>query len=59
MKRDIREIIEAEEYLNYKQRMARQWTADLGPLKTDYVKEYLTDAPYLVLVFKQTYGKLN
>lgn len=59
MKAKIREIIEAEEYLNYSQRMARQWTVDLTPLKTDYVKEYLTEAPCLILVFKKTYGKIK
>ncbi|XP_055304060.1 iodotyrosine deiodinase [Sitodiplosis mosellana] len=56
IKQEIREIIEAEEYLNYSQRMSRQWTTDLRPLKTDFIKEYLTDAPYLIIVFKQVYG---
>jgi iodotyrosine deiodinase len=28
----------------------------LKPLKTDWIKEYLTDAPYLILVFKQLYS---
>lgn len=56
IKCEIREIIETEEYLNYTQRMSRQWTADLRPLKTDFVKEYLTDAPYLIIIFKQVYG---
>lgn len=56
VKQEIREIIEREELLNYAQRMHKQWTTDLSPLKTDYVKEYLTDAPYLILIFKQTYG---
>lgn len=56
VKRQIRDIIEAEEYLNYTQRMARQWRADLAPLRTDHVKEYLTEAPYLILIFKQTHG---
>jgi iodotyrosine deiodinase len=28
----------------------------LKPLRTDWVKEYLTDAPYLILVFKQLYS---
>ncbi|XP_031634806.1 iodotyrosine deiodinase 1, partial [Contarinia nasturtii] len=56
IKRKIREIIETEEYLNYKQRMSRQWTADLRPLKTDFIKEYLTDAPFIICVFKQVYG---
>uniref|UniRef100_A0A1B0CFN3 Nitroreductase domain-containing protein n=2 Tax=Lutzomyia longipalpis TaxID=7200 RepID=A0A1B0CFN3_LUTLO len=56
IKQQIREIIENEEYTNYAQRMSRQWTTDLQPLRTNYVKEYLTDAPYLVLVFKQAYS---
>lgn len=56
MKKQIREIIEAEEYTNYQQRMSKQWTTDLLPLRTTYIKEYLTEAPYIILVFKQTYG---
>lgn len=56
MKTQIREIIEAEEFTNYKQRMSRQWTTDLKPLRTNHIKEYLTDAPYIILVFKQSFG---
>jgi iodotyrosine deiodinase len=56
IKQQIREIIEAEEYTNYQQRMSKQWTADLLPLRTTYIKEYLTEAPYIILVFKQTFG---
>uniref|UniRef100_A0A1I8M2S9 Nitroreductase domain-containing protein n=1 Tax=Musca domestica TaxID=7370 RepID=A0A1I8M2S9_MUSDO len=56
IKQSIRDIIESEEELNYAQRMHKQWTTDLRPLKTNHVKPYLTDAPYLILVFKQTYG---
>lgn len=52
----IRDIIENEEYANYTHRMSRQWTADLTPLQTNHEKPYLTDAPYLILVFKQIYG---
>lgn len=59
IKHEIRNIVEAEEYLNYNQRMSRQWTTDLKPLKTDFIKEYLTDAPYLIIVFKQVYGKVT
>ncbi|XP_054733051.1 iodotyrosine deiodinase [Anastrepha obliqua] len=58
LKQRIRDVIEAEEELNYAQRMHRQWTADLRPLRTNHVKSYLTDAPYLILVFKQVYGHL-
>lgn len=56
IKQKIREIIEFEEELNYKQRMSRQWTIDLRPLKTNHIKSYLTDAPYLIVIFKQVYG---
>lgn len=58
LKQKIREIIEEEEYQNYNQRMSRRWVTDLKPLKTGFIKEYLTIAPYLILVFKQTYGLL-
>ncbi|KAJ6640846.1 Iodotyrosine deiodinase 1 [Pseudolycoriella hygida] len=56
MKQAIREIIENEELENYAKRMSRKWTTDLGPLRTNHIKEYLTDAPYLILVFKKVYG---
>ncbi|XP_063981762.1 iodotyrosine deiodinase [Diachasmimorpha longicaudata] len=58
MKGDIRDVVEREERLNYYKRMGKKWTIDLTPLKTNWVKEYLTTAPYLILVFKQTYGLL-
>ncbi|XP_013115054.2 iodotyrosine deiodinase [Stomoxys calcitrans] len=56
LKKSIRDIVESEEEINYSQRMHKQWTTDLRPLKTNHVKPYLTDAPYLILVFKQIYG---
>lgn len=58
MKARIREIVEREEEINYKKRMGIKWTTDLLPLKTNWIKEYLTAAPYLILVFKQVYGFL-
>lgn len=36
--------------------MGKTWTTDLKPLRTSWVKEYLTEAPYLILVFKQTHS---
>lgn len=36
--------------------LGAQWTTDLRPLNTDWHKEYLTTAPYLIFVFKQAYG---
>lgn len=56
IKQKIREIIEEEEEINYKKRMGKVWTTDLKPLKTNWIKPYLTEAPYLILVFKQMYS---
>lgn len=57
MKSKVREIIEEEEEINYTKRMGQQWTTDLKPLRTNWVKEYLTDAPYIILVFKQMFSQ--
>ncbi len=56
VKEDVRRIVEEEEEINYAKRMGDQWVDDLRPIKTDAVKPYISDAPYLVLLFKQTYG---
>jgi len=55
----IREIIEQEEEINYIQRMGRKWTTDLKFARTNWVKPYLTTAPYLILLFKQTHGYME
>ncbi|XP_033846677.1 iodotyrosine deiodinase 1 [Periophthalmus magnuspinnatus] len=57
-KHQIRLIVEEEEEVNYRQRMGDKWVNDLARLKTNWIKEYLDVAPYLVLIFKQTYGIL-
>ncbi|XP_008311489.1 iodotyrosine deiodinase isoform X2 [Cynoglossus semilaevis] len=59
LKHQVRLIIEEEEELNYRQRMGDKWVQDLSKLKTNWIKDYLDDAPYLILVFKQTYGILS
>ncbi|KAL0831730.1 hypothetical protein ABMA28_001273 [Loxostege sticticalis] len=56
MKEAIRTIVEEEEDLNYSKRMSRQWVTDLKPFATKPVKPYLSDAPALLLVFRQTYS---
>ena len=58
VKEQIRSIVEREEEINYKKRMGDEWTNDLKPLKTNWHKQYLTEAPWLILVFKQDYGIL-
>uniref|UniRef100_A0A3Q0SGP6 iodotyrosine deiodinase n=1 Tax=Amphilophus citrinellus TaxID=61819 RepID=A0A3Q0SGP6_AMPCI len=58
MKHQIRLIVEEEEEMNYRQRMGEKWVQDLARLRTNWIKEYLDVAPYLILIFKQTYGIL-
>ncbi|XP_078412763.1 iodotyrosine deiodinase [Cetorhinus maximus] len=57
-KHQIRAIIEEEEEINYKKRMGKKWVSDLKQMRTNWIKDYLDAAPYLILVFKQTYGIL-
>lgn len=56
IKRQIREAAEAEERENYTWRMPQEWVNTLAPLNTDWHKPHLEDAPYLIIVFSQTYG---
>jgi len=56
VKEEIRRIVEEEEEMNYKKRMGEKWVEDLAKFKTTWVKPYLTECPYIVLLFKQTYG---
>jgi len=56
VKKQIRHIIEEEEEINYKKRMGVRWVKDLQSIGTNWVKEYLTEAPWLILVYKQIHG---
>jgi nitroreductase len=56
LKRQIREAAEREEHENYHGRMPSEWLQSLAPLGTDEHKPHLTDAPWLVVVFRQAYG---
>jgi nitroreductase len=55
-KRRIREAAEAEEYENYHGRMRPEWLEALAPLGTDEHKPHLTDAPWVVVLFRQSHG---
>ncbi len=55
IKLKIREAAEAEEFENYNGRMPAEWLKDLEPLQTDWRKEFLTIAPWLVVCFKKSY----
>jgi nitroreductase len=56
VKRRIREAAEAEERESYESRMPDDWLEALAPLGTDWHKEFLEVAPYLIVVFRQDYG---
>lgn len=56
MKRKIREAAEEEEKENYERRMSNEWLEVLAPLGTDWNKPHLEDAPYLIVIFRQSYG---
>jgi nitroreductase len=56
LKRAIRRAAEKEERENYEERFPPEWLEALAPLGTDWRKEFLEVAPYLVVVFKEAYG---
>lgn len=56
LKREIRCAAEREERDNYEHRFPPEWLAALAPLGTSWEKPFLEDAPYLVVVFKESYG---
>ncbi len=57
LKARIRQAAEKEEFENYHGRMSPEWIEDLKPLQTDWSKEFLEVAPYLIVVFKRSYNK--
>ncbi len=56
LKRKIREAAELEEYDFYHGRAPEEWVEALAPLGTDEHKPHLTDAPWVVVLFRQAYG---
>jgi iodotyrosine deiodinase len=56
LKRQIREAAEAEERAFYSGRAPAEWLDALAPLGTDEHKPHLTDAPWVVVLFRQVHG---
>ncbi len=56
LKKQIRDGAEAEEREFYTQRATPEWLADLVPLGTDWAKPFLEIAPYLIVVFRESYS---
>ena len=55
IKRQIRQAAEEEEKEFYASKITPEWREALAPLGTDWIKTHLEDAPYLIVVFEQTY----
>ncbi len=55
VKKQIRIAAEAEEKESYEHRMPQSWLEDLAQLGTDWHKEFLEVAPYLIVVFREKY----
>ena len=56
IKRRMRVAAEEEELKTYRERMTDEWREALHPLGTDHVKEHMTDAPWIVVLFAEKYG---
>lgn len=56
LKHEIRIAAEAEERENYEHRFPPEWIEALAPFGTDWQKEFLEVAPYLIVVFRVDYG---
>ena len=54
LKAKMRDAAEAEERKTYSERMPEAWQEVLQPLGTDAVKEHMTDAPWIVILFRQS-----
>ena len=59
IKKEIRIAAEKEEKSFYTHRAPQSWLDDLNKFGTDWSKEFLEVAPYLIVVFKQIYDLDN
>lgn len=59
IKSRIRAEAEKEEHEFYHHRAPREWLDALAPLGTDEHKPFLETAPFLIVIFVQTHGRLG
>jgi nitroreductase len=55
LKSKLRALAEEEEKKSYGGRMSDEWLEDLAPLGTDWKKEFIDIAPWIVVVMKRAY----
>lgn len=56
IKKSVREAAEKEERRFYSELAPKEWLEALAPLGTDDRKPFLETAPYLIVIFSETYG---
>jgi len=54
LKEQIRDAAEQEEHRTYEERMPEAWSELIQPLGTDHVKEHITTAPWIIVLFRQS-----
>ncbi|SRR6056297_174649 len=59
MKMKIREEAEKVEEVFYKEKISDEWRKDLEELKTDWSKPFLSQAPCLIVIFKEFYKTME
>jgi len=59
LKKQIREAAEKEEKENYSSRMSNRWKEDLEPFATNWEKPFIEKAPYIIVLFKRAYEKVD
>lgn len=55
IKQRIREAAEKEERSFYDKRAPKEWLDALEPLGTDFCKSHITDAPWVIVAFREDY----
>lgn len=59
MKKKIRKAAESEEKESYANRMSESWLNDIKKFETNWQKPFLETAPYIIVLFKKSYGLEN
>jgi nitroreductase len=55
VKKELRKLAEEEEFKSYNGRMSEEWLKDLAPLGTNWEKEFIDVAPWIVVLMKRVY----
>lgn len=55
LKSKLRVLAEEEEKKSYEGRMSDEWLEDLAPLGTDWEKEFIDVAPWIVIIMKRPF----